>query len=252
MKIALITGVSKGLGESIAKLFLESGIHVLGISRNPNNRLGKIAQKNNVNYQHYPCDLGNISEIEKTVKKIKEDVERYSPTIFYLINNAAVVEPINQVTLIGNQELTNHFQINTLAPIILMNSMLQFSTNSNNAFIGVNITSGAAERPIYGWGAYCSSKASINMYTKTAALEQDTLKTGHKIVAFNPGIMDTNMQQTIRSSSKDSFIEIDKFKGYKENKQLRDTDTVGGILIDILNDEASIENGKIYNVNEYF
>src|SRR5690606_6459208 len=208
MKIALITGVSKGLGESIAKLFLESGIHVLGISRNPNNRLGKIAQKNNVNYQHYPCDLGNISEIEKTVKKIKEDVERYSPTIFYLINNAAVVEPINQVTLIGNQELANHFQINTLAPIILMNSMLQFSTNSNNAFIGVNITSGAAERPIYGWGAYCSSKASINMYTKTAALEQDTLKTGHKIVAFNPGIMDTNMQQTIRSSSKDSFIEI--------------------------------------------
>ncbi|WP_042149257.1 (S)-benzoin forming benzil reductase [Paucisalibacillus sp. EB02] len=252
MKIALITGVSKGLGESIAKLFLESGIHVLGISRNSNNRLVKIAQKNNVNYQHYPCDLGNISEIEKMVEKIQEDVRHYSPTLLYLINNAAVVEPIKQVTQIDNKELADHFQLNTIAPIILMNKMLQFSSESNNAFIGVNITSGAAERPIYGWSAYCSSKASINMYTKTAALEQLVLKTGHKIIAFNPGIMDTSMQQTIRSSSKESFIEIDKFKEYKEKKQLRDTDTVGGILIDILNDEASIENGKIYDVNEYF
>ena len=252
MKIALITGVSKGLGEALAKLFLESGIHVLGISRNSNGRLVKIATKNNVNYEHYPCDLSNISELENVIEKIQEDVNRLNPSLFYLINNAAVIDPIHQVIQIENDRLAYHFQLNVVAPMILMNQMLNYSSSSNTTFIGVNITSGAAERPVYGWSAYCSSKASINMYTKTVALEQVNLKTAQKIIAFNPGIMDTTMQQTIRSSSKESFIEIDKFKGYKENKQLRDTDMVAGILIDILNDEASIENGKIYDVNEYF
>lgn len=251
MKIALITGVSKGLGESIAKLFLESGIHVLGISRNANKRLEKIATNNQVKYHHYPCDLGNTSELEETIEKVKSDIASFDPSLLYLINNAAVIEPINQVSEIDNQALQYHFQLNTVVPIILTNKMLHFTSSTDATFICVNITSGAAERPIYGWALYCSSKASINMYTKTAALEQDTLKTGNKIIAFNPGIMDTNMQQTIRSSTKEAFYEVEKFKGYKENKQLRDTDTVGGILIDILNDEASIENGKIYHVNEF-
>lgn len=251
MKLALITGVSKGLGESIAKLFLESGIHVLGVSRNVNKHLEKVAASNQVKYHHYPCDLGNMNELEETIEKLKVDIASYDPSLLYLINNAAVIDPINQVSNINNRDLQYHIQLNTVVPMILSNQMLNFTSSTDTTFICVNITSGAANRPIYGWGLYCSSKASINMYTKTAALEQDILKTGNKIIAFNPGIMDTSMQQTIRSSTKEAFYEVEKFKGYKESKQLRSTDTVGGILIDILNDEASIENGKIYDVNEY-
>ncbi|MBC5636582.1 (S)-benzoin forming benzil reductase [Ornithinibacillus sp. BX22] len=251
MKLALITGVSKGLGESIAKLFLESGIHVLGISRSINKQLEKIAANNHVKYHHYTCDLGNMGEIEEAIEKVKADIQQYDPSLLYLINNAAVIEPINQVSKLDNQALAYHVHLNTVVPMILTKELLDFSSKINTSFICVNITSGAAERPIYGWAAYCSSKASINMYTRTAALEQETLKTGHKIIAFNPGIMDTDMQQTIRSSAKEAFNEVEKFKAYKEGNQLRDSDTVGGILIDILNDEASIENGKIYQVNEY-
>lgn len=252
MKIALITGVSKGLGESIAKLFLESGIHVFGISRKPNAHLEKIAKHNTVNFHHYACDLGKITDLEDAVEEIKKDITKYNPSLLYLVNNAAMIEPINRAMEIDHQSLVEHFQLNAVVPMFLMNQFLNFATSSDTSFIGVNITSGAAERPIFGWSAYCSSKASINMYTQTSALEQDVLHTGHKIIAFNPGIMDTNMQEKIRSSSKEAFAEVEKFKGYKENKQLRDADTVGGVLIDILNDEASIENGKIYDVNEYF
>lgn len=252
MKIALITGVSKGLGESITKLFLESGIHVFGISRNSNARLEKIAKNNTVNFQHYPCDLGKPNEMVEVVDLITRDINKYNPSLLYLVNNAAVIEPINRVMELEHQSLTDHFQLNAVAPMFLLNQFMNFASSFNTSFIGVNITSGAAERPIFGWSAYCSSKASINMFTKTAALEQEVLKTGYKIIAFNPGIMDTKMQETIRSSTKEAFAEVEKFKGYKINNQLRDPDTVGGVLIDILNDEASIENGKIYHVNEYF
>src|SRR5699024_28480 len=75
---------------------------------------------------------------------------------------------------------------------------------------------------------------SINMYTKTVALEQVEKKTGHKIIAFSPGIMDTDMQGKIRESTYDEFIQIDTFKNYKEQNELRHPDTVADALYHIL------------------
>ena len=140
--------------------------------------------------------------------------------------------------------------LNTIAPMAITNYFLKKTTEKGVQLISVVITSGAAEKPSYGWSAYCSTKASVNMYTKTAALEQEELKNGHKIIAFSPGIMDTNMQEKIRSSSEDEFADVEKFKEFKDNNLLKDTDLVGGVVVDILTD-ADVENGKIYHVRDY-
>lgn len=252
MRYAVITGVSKGLGESVAKLFLESGINVIGISRSKNEELTTYADQNNVIFQHYSCDLGDLESLENTVSAIGNQIFAADPDSIYLVNNAAVLEPIAQATNIKNADLAYHVQLNTIAPMVMTNSLLQQATEHDVRFIGATITSGAAEGPVYGWSAYCSTKASMNMYTKTVALEQDELKTGSKVIAFSPGIMDTGMQKKIRASSADDFIEVDTFRDYQKNNLLKDTEAVGGVLVDILTDEESIENGKIYHVKDYF
>ncbi|WP_430787887.1 (S)-benzoin forming benzil reductase [Virgibacillus flavescens] len=252
MKYAVITGVSRGLGESIAKYILESGIHVIGISRTRSAKLDQLAESNNVSFTHYSCDLSDVTEIENTFKKISTEVFTEKLTTLYLVNNAAVLDPINPSMNIDNHELAYHMQVNTVAPMVLTNLFLKEATEKDVSMVGVTITSGAAERPVYGWSAYCSSKASMNRYTETVALEQKELKTGHKVIAFSPGIMDTGMQDKIRSTSQQSFLDVEKFKEFKKNNDLKDTDLVGGILVDILTDEGSIENGKIYNVKDYF
>lgn len=252
MKYAVITGVSKGLGESIAMYLLESGIHVIGISRSGSTKLNKYAESNNVTFTHFSCDLSVVAEIETTFQKISEAFFNEDLSTIYLVNNAAVLDPIDPSMDIKSNDLAYHMQVNTIAPMVLTNLFLKEATEKEVSMIGVTITSGAAERPIYGWSAYCSSKASMNRYTETVALEQKELKTGHKIIAFSPGIMDTGMQEKIRSSSKQSFIDVETFKNYKKNNDLKGTDHVGGILVDILTDEASIESGKIYNVKDYF
>jgi len=94
----------------------------------------------------------------------------------------------------------------------------------------VNITSGAAERSVYGWSTYGSSKAGLNYFTATTALELSQNNVPHRIVAFSPGVMDTNMQEDIRSSSEDAFADVDKFKQLKEQGQLRGTDVVAKAL----------------------
>ncbi|WP_010529836.1 (S)-benzoin forming benzil reductase [Lentibacillus jeotgali] len=251
MRYAVVTGVSKGLGESIAQLLMESGIHVTGISRYKNDKLNEVASANSVTYQHFSCDLSHMEETEKTFQQISEDIFSQEPDTVYLINNAGVLEPIDKSMNTQSADVAHHIQVNATSPIILTNLFLKKAAERDVRFISTMITSGAAERPVYGWSAYCSSKAGINMFTKTAALEQDELKTQNKVIAFSPGIMDTDMQEKIRQSDKDAFIEVDQFRGYKQNNQLKDPDTVGGILVDILTDETSVVNGKIYSVTDY-
>src|SRR5699024_7077821 len=90
-------------------------------------------------------------------------------------------------------QVTKHVHVNTIAPMVLTNFFLKKGMDTGIPLISMIITSGAANRPIFGWSAYCSSKASMNMYVQTVALEQNHLKTNHKIIAFSPGVMDTAM-----------------------------------------------------------
>ncbi|MFB4167051.1 (S)-benzoin forming benzil reductase [Virgibacillus sp. JSM 102003] len=251
MRFAVITGVSKGLGESIAKIMMESGVNVVGISRSKNDSLQVCASQNNVSYQHVACDLGNLESIESTFDQISQDIFAQEPSIVYLVNNAGVLEPIDKSMNVKSTDLAYHVQVNTVAPMVLMNLFLKKATDEDVQLIGTTISSGAADRPVYGWSAYCSTKASINMYTKTVALEQAELKTQNKVIAFSPGVMDTQMQKKIRESNKDEFIEVDTFRSYKDNNLLKETDAVGGVLVNILTDESSVKNGKIYSVKDY-
>lgn len=251
MKYAIITGVSKGLGESIATFLLESNVNVYGISRNENKRLPEIAKENNVHYKHFPCDLGNLHKTEQTIEEMLQQLSEQEVSQLYVINNAAVVQPIKKATDTTGSELAYHYQVNVITPMMILNKFLQYSNGKKLSFIGVNVTSGAANQPIYGWSAYGSSKASLNMYTKAVALEQEQLQTESKIIAFSPGVMDTNMQAEIRESDHQEFIDVDTFKDYKQRNLLSDTVAVAGVLVDILTDE-DMRNGKIYDVKDYF
>jgi benzil reductase ((S)-benzoin forming) len=252
--LAVVTGVSRGLGLSLAKLLLEAGVNVIGLSRTENKELPTVASDRNQYYKHFSCDFSNIPELEETIVSIDEEIkllnEEQGIETIYLLNNAGVVDPIHQAQHIKSDELLQHVTVNSVAPMVLTNQFLKLQQKFDIPLNVANVTSGAAESPMYGWSAYCSTKASLNMYTKTVALEQDELETDNKIIAFSPGIMDTNMQTTIRSSTKEQFTEIDRFKDYKTTDSLRQTDIVAGVLIDIITDE-DVKNGKIYYINDY-
>lgn len=251
MQVAIVTGTSKGLGFSISRLLLEQKIHVIGISRTENESLTKIASQHEVTYEHLSNNLGDLAQLKSCLEKINEWFSTKKVAKLYLVNNAAVLEPINHSRKINVEQLAFHVQVNTTAPMALMNEALHISAKWNIPFYGVNITSGAANRSVYGWSAYCSTKALINRYTKTVALEQETLKTGNKVFAFSPGVMDTNMQAQIRRTDQTAFKDVEQFIQYKEGNHLRHADDVGRVVIDILLDASTIENGKVYEVADY-
>lgn len=249
MKLALVTGVSRGLGQATAKLLLEKGIHVLGISRSGQD-LRAQAENKGVSYEHLSKDLSDLEQVKQVNERLRALIREKEVKQLYLVNNAAMLGPIDQGMNYDPEELAKHVQINTVAPMVLMNHHLKISEEKAIPFTGVTITSGAAERPIYGWSGYCSTKASINMYTETIALEQRVTGTSNKVFAFSPGVMDTDMQAEIRSSTEKEFKDVESFKQYKEMKALREPSKVAQVLVKLLLDEET-ESGKVYYVRDY-
>ncbi|WP_138419813.1 (S)-benzoin forming benzil reductase [Aquibacillus sediminis] len=251
MKYAIVTGASKGLGASIANLLMENEIHVIGVARSTNQQLEQQAQLLGVTYHHYPCDLSNPQEVENVFQKIAEQVFTEGTNLVYLVNNAGALEPMKPAGEHNLDDLTNHVHINLLTPMATTNLFIQQANNTGIPVLVANVTSGAAKRPIYGWSAYSSTKMGLNRYSETVALEQDEIGTHNKVILFDPGRMDTDMQVHIRSTSEDDFKDVEQYKQAKQEGSLRHPNIVANALVRVLLDEQGIENGKLYLVKDY-
>lgn len=246
----MITGTSRGLGEGVAKLLLQQGIPVFGIARNENQTLAMVAVQNESTYHHYSCNLANVEQVDKIFSIIANQLFTNQTSCVYLIHNASTVNPIDTADQHTPEAIDSHVHVNLIAPMAATSIFLKAANKANIPLINVYVTSGAADRSVYGWSLYSSSKAGLNRYAAAVAFEQEQLNTKHKAIIFDPSIMDTRMQQEIRSSSVQAFQDVEQFKQYKRKNQLRDTDQVAQVLVNTLMDTVTIENGKCYSVKE--
>jgi NAD(P)-dependent dehydrogenase (short-subunit alcohol dehydrogenase family) len=69
----------------------------------------------------------------------------------------------------------------------------------------LNVSSGAAHRPLEGWSAYCAGKAGLAMVTRSIQLETAGRV---RIFGFSPGTIDTDMQVKIRASGLNAVSQI--------------------------------------------
>ena len=251
MNYAIITGASKGLGEQIARRFLDEGISVVGISRSINKQLKTYSESTKATYYPFSCDLSAVDELEDTCDQIKTLVFKKDTEKVYLINNAATVNPIDVSANHTREAIEKHVNLNVTAPMFTTSRIIHDAKKHNTTVFLANISSGAAERSTYGWSLYGATKAAINRYTETVALEVEELNQPHKIILFDPSIMDTSMQKDIRQASKAQFKDVEKFKTYKEEAALRSPETVGNVLVDLLLDEDTLVNGHYYRIHDF-
>lgn len=249
MKYAVITGASKGLGEAVAKRLIHERIAIISVSRTENEEVKNLALSKGIDYTYYSCNLSLETEVQEVFMDIAHSLFQKDPNEILLFNNAGVIDPIQTVGNLDQTPIIRNIQVNLIAPILITNLFFSKAQLSNTKVRVINVTSGAAVRSIEGWSVYCSSKAGLNMFTQTAAIEQAELKTNHKIIAFSPGVMDTSMQETIRSSSEDAFKELEKFKELKEKNKLLQADLVADSLVNLVLSDDMV-SGQIYNIND--
>ena len=157
MKTVLITGCSSGFGLEIARYFLARDWQVVATMRTP--RADVLP----------PSDRLRVLALDVTnPESIRETVEAAGP-IDVLVNNAGfgAASPAELVPMATVREL---FETNTFGTIALTQAVLpQF--RQRRAGVVVNVTSSVTLRPLPLLSVYTASKAAVNAFTESLALE---------------------------------------------------------------------------------
>ncbi|MDQ0217775.1 (S)-benzoin forming benzil reductase [Peribacillus cavernae] len=247
MKTYMITGASKGLGEAVSVQCFQEGNHCILVARSTNVALIERAKLQGAQVTSISADLSIMEQLPAVIERVFSEIGNSDE--LYLINNAGVVEPIKPAGQLEQGKLELSMKLNYLAPVILTNSFIDKTKDFTGKKTVVNISSGAALRPIHGWSAYCSTKAGLEMFTRVAGLEQQKEENPVKIISFSPGIMDTGMQANIRMADEKDFADAELFQSYKDKGTLRSPQLVAEKLFRLLEGDQ-LENGKFYDIKE--
>lgn len=238
MNILIITGGSKGIGKAIAKKYASKNYKVYALSRS-------VTELENVT--QISVDLSNLRETESSFTILLDEIKNKEISTITLINNAGRIGKIASLDNLDANDIAKSIQLNTTTPLILSSLFIKHLEKNNCKKQIINISSGAAKNPYQGWSVYCTSKAAIDMMTRTIATEQNELKNGVKCISIYPGVVDTNMQIQIRNTDKTDFINVQRFKDLKENNELYSTEFVAEKIYKI-DTKNLLESGGIIDI----
>lgn len=209
-----ITGTSRGLGKALATGLLENETNrVTGLSRE--------CTITHPHYRHVEIDLNDLGAVKNFTFEDHPGASR-----LVLINNAGTLGGVKPVGKADPDMIIQSYHVNLVAPSLLTNTFVRtYAEHSAEKFI-LNISSGAGKNPIDGWSTYCASKAAIDLYSRVIKEEQQHTENGFRIWSVAPGVVDTSMQEEIRSASPEDFKQLGRFVDYHITKQLAHPETV--------------------------
>lgn len=235
-----VTGSSKGIGRGLVENLL----------KDINNSVTGISRTNAIEHErftHIEMDLGDIESLVIRVDDFYKLDNSYEKII--LINNAGYLGEIKYIGDIPDKDFYHAYNINITAPAILMNAFIRnFRDNEAEKKI-INISSGAAKVPYDGWSEYCSSKAAIDMLSRVANVERDKRGYDFTIVSLAPGVIETDMQEQIRGTSKKDFSNVDRFHTLKKNNELQSPDEAARKIIRFI-EKASPHQEPVVDIRE--
>jgi benzil reductase ((S)-benzoin forming) len=249
MNYFIITGASRGIGEALTHRLIEPGSTLFVASRTMNEDLVEYASSLNVPLYYFETDLSNRESAELFIRSVFTKIELKDGDKIALINNAGMLEPIAPLGLVDFKAVEIHLRLNLLSPIILSSVFLAETASYEGPKVILNISSGASTIPFSGWSAYCSSKASMDMFTKVAGLEQKSEQFPAIVFALAPGIIETGMQELIRNTDESLFPEKNSFiKLFQEGKLAKPQDVAQIITRALFS--TQIETGSVLTIDQ--
>ncbi|KAL9956631.1 hypothetical protein ACROYT_G038137 [Oculina patagonica] len=179
-KRALVTGAGKGIGRSTAKMLAECGAEVIALSRT---QADLDSLKEEVPAIQTVClDLSDVEAATKIIEGLGD--------IHLLVNNAgvAILAPFEEIKL---KDFDKIFSINVKAPLFIAQVVAKKIIASGSGGAIVNVSSQASMMALKDHTLYCSTKAAMDMFTKSLALELGPHKI--RVNAVNPTVVMTDM-----------------------------------------------------------
>ena len=216
-QVAIVTGAGRGLGRAVAETLAALGAAVVLASRNAPelDEVVKVIKRSGGKALAQTADVAD----ERQVQDLALATARWVGPASILVNCAGMVDPMAPLARSDPALWLRNVAINVGGTYLPTRAVLPGMLDRGFGRI-VNISSGAATRPSAGWTAYSAAKAAVVQLTRSLALEIEG--TGVTACAFNPGGMDTEMQERIRRVSASDFPRADEYRGLAHEGKLVD------------------------------
>jgi 3-oxoacyl-[acyl-carrier protein] reductase len=240
----VITGGGRGLGRASALAFARRGWRVALFSRT-GEELERVKDEiGSLGGTALACP-GDIT-LEEDLKRLRSLVLDQLGFVDLLLNNAAVIGPPRFLEDAGQDAWNRVLNVNLNGPAMLIRTFLPMMLERRKGSV-ISITSGLASMPFPRFCAYAASKAGIEQMTRSLSTEYASH--GLRFNAVDPGVMDTSMQERLRSLPPEVMGEVgERFSGLKERGQLRDPGEVAELLLLLESGRGRTINGRILSV----
>lgn len=179
---ALVTGGTSGIGLATARKLAQLGVHVLLVGRNAErgNKAVDEIRAGRGKADFISSDLHGASSAREVAKKA---VELGDGHVDILINNAGIY-PFGPTHEMTEEQFDQVFSLNVKAAYFLVAELAPLMADRGKGAI-VNLSTMVADYGAPGMSLYGSSKAAINLLTKTWAAEYGPK--GVRVNAVSPG-----------------------------------------------------------------
>jgi NADP-dependent 3-hydroxy acid dehydrogenase YdfG len=232
-KVALITGASSGIGYSTAKALAKEGCKVVAGAR----RIDKLEQlKKEIDNQGGEVIIQklDVTKMEACKDFAEIATEKYG-TIDILINNAGLM-PLSFFKNLKIDEWNRMVDVNIKGVFYCTASVIPIMVKNKHGHI-VNISSIAGRIVFPAGSIYCATKHAVTAFSE--GLRQEfSQRYNIKVTCIEPGVVDTELNNTITDTSLQSFV-----KNVKDMESLKADDIANTIIF-------ALKTPHYANINE--
>lgn len=188
-KTALVTGANKGIGYEISKHLLEEGFRVLVGARDQERGEIAVSSLRAFGDAHLvSLDVADLNSIDCAVTTIKNNY----PELSLLVNNAGIPGDMHQAGWeFSVEDLQATHQVNFIGPFALSKGLLPLLTANKGTIQNISIPS--EPLPDFNAFAYATSKAPLNVMTKSWGMSFEKENIPVEIFAVMPGAVSTDL-----------------------------------------------------------
>jgi NAD(P)-dependent dehydrogenase (short-subunit alcohol dehydrogenase family) len=191
LKHILITGANRGVGLELARKYTQQGDHVFAGCRSPE----KAQALETLSAQHpgqvtiVPLDVTNEESLERSVAQVSTSIK----ALDLLFNNAAINPGNEHLSEVTTESLLQTLQVNAVGAVLVAQKFVSLlRAGENPKVINVSSEAGSIARMQHFRGySYYGSKAAMNMFTRSLALDPQT--DGIIVISLHPGWVRTDM-----------------------------------------------------------
>ena len=201
-KVALITGITGGLGRIVALEMARNGYSIAGQYLHQNENITELTNQiksAGVEIKTYQVQLKNEEEIKTFVESVNADFGQ----IDALIHLAGISH--SSISWKQEKEAWDEvIAINLTAPMLVSKAAIPYMKKQRAGSI-VYTSSIVAHRPLAGTGAYAASKAGVEGLTRVQAIE--LAQSGITVNCIAPGYFNAGMISTVDKQQQQQIIE---------------------------------------------